>query len=119
VDGVISLGMGWIYGILDPVNAERDVQSTDNETIRMLVERDIEHAKQMVAFNRRWDKPLLITSNAARLAVRRGYPGLLQILDQRIMVYPNVHDAIRVYAALADRRDFLEKHEVLERFEST
>jgi acyl-CoA synthetase (NDP forming) len=119
VDGVISLGMGWIYGILDPVNAERDVQSTDNEMIRMLVERDIEHAKQMVGFNRQWDKPLLITSNAARLAVRRGYPGLLQILDQKVMVYPNVHDAIRVYAALADRRDFLEKHEVLDRFEST
>jgi len=119
VDGVISLGMGWIYGILDPVNAERDLQSADNETIRMLVERDIENGKRMAEFNRRWGKPLLITSNAARLAVRRGYPGLLQILDRKIMVYPNVHDAIRVYAALANRRDFLAKHEALNGLEST
>ena len=119
VDGVFSLGMGWIYGILDPVNAERDLQSTDNETIRMLVEWDIENGKRMAEFNKRWGKPLFITSTAARLAVRRGYPGLLQILDRKVMVYPTVHDAIRIYAALANRRVFLEKHEALDGFEST
>jgi acyl-CoA synthetase (NDP forming) len=119
VDGVFSLGMGWIYGILDPVNAERGLQSADNQTIRMLVEREIENGKRMAEFSRRWGKPLFITSNAARLAVRRGYQGLLQMLDRKVMVYPSVHDAIRVYGALADRRDFLEQHRTLDGLEST
>jgi hypothetical protein len=77
----------------------------------MLVEREIENGKRMAEFSMRWGKPLFITSNAARLAVRRGYQGILQMLDRMVMVYPSVHDAIRVYAALADRRDFLEKHQ--------
>jgi acyl-CoA synthetase (NDP forming) len=110
VDGVLSLGMGWIYGMLDPVNSARDIRETENKVIRMLVDRDVEQGKRMAEYSGRWGKPLLITSNVARLAVRRGYAGLLQILGKQIMVYPTIEEAVRVYTALADRRDFLEKN---------
>jgi len=112
VDGVISLGTGWIYAMLDPVNSERNIRETDNKLVRMLVDRDIGQGKRMAEHSRKGGKPLLITSNVARLAVRRGYSGLLEILGEQIMVYPTIEEAILAYSALADRRDFLEKHKV-------
>ena len=108
VDGVISLGMGWIYSMLDPVNSARDVSKTDSKVIRMLVDRDVEQGKQMADYSRKWGKPLLVTSNVARLAVRRGYSGLLEILDRKFVVYPTIEEAVRAYAAMADRYEFLQ-----------
>ncbi len=110
VDGVISLGMGWIYSMLDPVNSARDVSKTDSKVIRMLVDRDVEQGKQMADYSRKWGKPLLVTSNVARLAVRRGYSGLLEILDRKFVVYPTIEEAVRAYSAMADRHDFLRKN---------
>lgn len=118
VDGVISLGMGWIYSTLDPVNAQRDVQGSDSKLVRLLVDRDIDHGRKMAEFSTRWGKPLLISSNAARLAVRRGYPGLLQVLQKKVMLYPTIEDAIRGFAALCDRGDFLENHKAKAGFTS-
>ena len=112
VDGVMSLGMGWIYSMLDPVNSARNVQETENKVIRMLVDRDVGQGKRMAKYSRQWGKPLLITSNVARLAVRRGYSGLLEILGQQIIVYPTIEEAVRAFSALADRHDFLENNRV-------
>ncbi len=109
VDGVISLGMGWIYSMLDPVNSERDVSKTDSKVIRMLVDRDVEHGKRMADYSSKWGKPLLVTSNVARLAVRRGYSGLLEIICRNFVVYPTIEEAVRAYAAMADRNDFLKQ----------
>jgi acyl-CoA synthetase (NDP forming) len=111
VDGVISLGMGWIYSMLDPVNEERDVRDTDNKVIRMLVDRDVEHGRRMAEYSGTWGKPLLVTSNVARLAVRRGYSGLLEILGRNQVVYPTIEEAVRAYAAMADRYAFLKQNE--------
>jgi acyl-CoA synthetase (NDP forming) len=110
VDGVMSLGMGWIYAWLDPVNSQREFRGADNKVIRMLVDRDVEHGKRMADYSRKWDKPLLVTSNMARLAVRRGYSGLLEIIGRKFVVYPTIEEAVRAYAALADRYDFLQNH---------
>ena len=110
VDGVLSLGMGWIYSMLDPLNSERDVRKRDSKVIRMLVDRDVEQGKRMAEYSRKWDKPLLVTSNVARLAVRRGYSGLLEIIRQQFVVYPTIEEAVRAYAAMADRHDFLQQH---------
>jgi acyl-CoA synthetase (NDP forming) len=108
VDGVMSLGMGWIYSMLDPVNSQKEVRNADNKIIRMLVDRDVEHGKRMADYSRKWDKPLLVTSNMARLAVRRGYSGLLEIIGRKFVVYPTIEEAVRAYAAMADRHDFLQ-----------
>jgi acyl-CoA synthetase (NDP forming) len=110
VDGVLSLGMGWIYSMLDPLNSETAVTKTDNKVIRMLVDRDVEHGKRMAEYCRKWGKPLLVTSNVARLAVRRGYAGLLEIIGQKFVVYPTIEEAVMAYAAMADRYDFLKEH---------
>jgi acetyltransferase len=107
VDGVMSLGMGWIYSMLDPVNSERDVRKSDNKIIQVLVERDVDHGKRMAEYSRKWGKPLLVTSNVARLAVRRGYSGLLEIINKNLVVYPTIEEAVRAYAAMADRQEFL------------
>ena len=98
----------WIYSMLDPVNSARDVSKTDSKVIRMLVDRDVEQGKQMADYSRKWGKPLLVTSNVARLAVRRGYSGLLEILDRKFVVYPTIEEAVRAYAAMADRYEFLQ-----------
>ena len=108
VDGVMSLGMGWIYAWLDPVNSQREFRGADNKVIRMLLDSDVEHGKRMADYSRKWDKPLLVTSNMARLAVRRGYSGLLEIIGRQFVVYPTIEEAVRAYAALADRYDFLQ-----------
>ena len=113
VDGVLSLGMGWIYSMLDPVNAERDVRKADSKVIRTLVDRDIENGKRMAEYSRKWGKPLLITSNVARLAVRRGYSGLLEIIRRGFVLYPTIEEAVKAYSAMADRRDFLKESGVL------
>jgi len=110
VDGVMSLGMGWIYAMLDPVNSQRDVREADNKIVQMLVDRDVDHGKRMAEYSRKWDKPLLVTSNVARLAVRRGYAGLLEILGKKYVVYPTIEEAVRAYAAMADRHDFLQNN---------
>ena len=82
----------------------------DNKIIQMLVERDVEHGKRMADYSRKWGKPLLVTSNVARLAVRRGYAGLLEILGRKFVVYPTIEEAVRAYAAMADRHDFLQNN---------
>jgi acetyltransferase len=110
VDGVMSLGMGWIYAMIDPVNFQRDVRETDKKVIRMLVDRDVAQGKRMAEYGRKWGKPLLITSNVARLAVRRGYAGLLEILGQKLIVYPTIEEAVKAYAAMADRYAFLQNN---------
>jgi acyl-CoA synthetase (NDP forming) len=115
VDGVMSLGMGWIYAMLDPVNSQREVRKADNKIIQVLVDRDVEHGKRMADYSRKWGKPLLVTSNVARLAVRRGYAGLLEILGRNFVVYPTIEEAVRAYAAMADRYDFLQKNKSVDR----
>jgi acetyltransferase len=110
VDGVMSLGMGWIYAMLDPLNAERDVSKTESKVIRMLVDRDVEQGKRMAEYSTKWGKPLLITSNVARLAVRRGYSGLLEIVDRNLVLYPTIEEAVGAYAAMADRYEFLKNN---------
>jgi acyl-CoA synthetase (NDP forming) len=110
VDGVMSLGMGWIYAMLDPVNSQREVRKADNKIIQMLVDRDVDHGKRMADYSGKWGKPLLVTSNVARLAVRRGYAGLLEILGRKFVVYPTIEEAVRAYAAMADRNDFLQNN---------
>ena len=113
VDGVMSLGMGWIYSMLDPVNAERDVGKTDSKVIRMLIDRDVEQGRRMADYGRKWGKPLLVTSNVARLAVRRGYSGLLEIIRRGFVLYPTIEEAVKAYSAMADRYDFLKENGAL------
>jgi acyl-CoA synthetase (NDP forming) len=109
VDGVLSLGMGWIYSMLDPLDPDRTAAKTDGKVIRMLVERDVEQGKRMAEYGRKWGKPLLVTSNVARLAVRRGYAGLLQIIREGFVIYPTIEEAVRAFAAMADRHEFLKR----------
>jgi acyl-CoA synthetase (NDP forming) len=109
VDGVLSLGMGWIYSMLDPLDPDRTAARTDSKVIRMLVDRDVEQGKRMAEYGRKWGKPLLVTSNVARLAVRRGYGGLLEIIRKGFVIYPTIEEAVRAFAAMADRHEFLKR----------
>jgi hypothetical protein len=43
--------------------------------------------------------------------VRRGYSGLLEIIGRKLVVYPTIEEAVRAYAAMADRNDFLKQNE--------
>jgi acetyltransferase len=112
VDGVILLGVGWIYSMIDSISFETDFRNPGAE-LEGRLNRDVEYCGLMAEYFHRWGKPLIMTSAVARLAVRRGYPGLLKILGRGIMLYPTIEDSVRTFSALADRRGFLEREGVL------
>jgi acetyltransferase len=106
VDGVILISVGWLYSMLDSPNQPRDLANA-SEGLQKKIEQDTRYLDQIVEFTRRWNKPLLIHSSVARVAVRRNYSGLLKMLDQGVMLYPTLEDAARTMAALAERGRFL------------
>jgi len=111
-DGVILLGVGWMYYMLDTVGAEQDFKNPSKK-MKTRIKQDLEYCDLLVRYSKEFGKPLLVTSTMARLAVRRGYPGLVKLLDEGVMLYPEIEDATRTFAALAERRAFLEREGVL------
>ncbi|MEW6441571.1 MAG: CoA-binding protein [bacterium] len=107
VDGVIFLSAGWLYNALDPVYATRDFRESDRKDIQFLVDRDVDFCQKLADYATSCDKPLLIHSPVARLAVRRRYPGLLRIIERRIVLYPEIDDAVQTFSLLAERQAFL------------
>lgn len=106
-DAVIMLGVGWIYSMMDPAGANFDFANVNNEGIKKRLDEDVSYCTTLSDYAKRWGKPLLMTSSMARLAVRRGYPGLMCLIDSGNMIYPAIDDAVSALSALADRRDFM------------
>jgi hypothetical protein len=109
IDGVIFLSAGWLYNALDPVYATRDFRESDSKDIQFLVDRDVDFCQKLADYATSCDKPLLIHSPVARLAVRRRYPGLLRIIDRQIVLYPEIDDAVQAFSLLAERHAFLSR----------
>ena len=113
VDGVILLGIGWHYSMVDAVNAKVDYLTLDNEETRKRFEHEIRYSSRLADYARQWGKPLLMTSAVARLAVRRKYTSIVRLLEQGIMIYPTLEDVVKAFSNLADRHHFLKREGVL------
>ncbi|MGQ9654119.1 MAG: acetate--CoA ligase family protein [Thermodesulfobacteriota bacterium] len=109
VDGVIVIGVGWIYPIIDGVDGPLDLTDPKNAALKRRVEETVRDCGLFAAHARRWNKPLILTSPVARSVLRRKYDGLLDLLRQGVMLYPTVEDAAKAFSVLADRHDFLRK----------
>ena len=109
VDGVILLGIGWFYHMVDSVNSKFDFKAFDDDHVKMREDHEVKYADMLGDYAQKWSKPLLMTSSSARLAVRRNYLGLTGLLKKGIMLYPDIEDAIFAFSILADRHAFLEK----------
>jgi hypothetical protein len=109
VDGVILLGIGWHYSMVDAVNAKVDYLTMGNEEVRKRFEHEIKYSDLLADYARQWEKPLLMTSAVARLAVRRKYHSLVRLLEQGIMIYPTIEDVVKAFSYLADRYYFLKR----------
>jgi hypothetical protein len=111
VDGMIFLSAGWVYGMLDPLNGRDGLHNTERQDIQYLLKADLDFCQWLADYTRNCGMPLLTHSTMARLAVRRQYAGLLRIIAQQIVLYPGIDDATRAFSALAQRRDFLARHQ--------
>ncbi len=109
VDGVIAIGVGWVYPIVDGVDGPLDLTDPRNVALKRRVEETVRDCELFAEHSRRWDKPLILTSPVARWVFRRKYQGLLDLLKQGVMLYPTVEDAAKAFSALAERHDFLKK----------
>jgi len=109
VDGVIVIGPGWVYSIIDGVDGAFDLTDPKNEALKRRAEETVRDCRLFADYAKRWGKPLIITSPVARLVVRRRYEGLLDLLREGVMLYPTVEDAARVFSILAERQEFLER----------
>ena len=107
VDGMIFMSAGWVYTMLDPLNAKDGFHRPEGQEVQYLLQEDVKFCQRLADYARSCGKPLLIQSNTARLAVRRQYAGLLRIIAQQITLYPGIDDAARAFSALAQRQDFL------------
>jgi acyl-CoA synthetase (NDP forming) len=114
VDGVILLGIGWIYSMLDSVTSKIDFKNPEDKALLARLDHDLKYNEILRDYFFKFDKPLLMTSTMARLAVRRGYPGLLKLVDQGIMLYPTIEDSVRAFGALAERGRFLRQEKNLQ-----
>ena len=84
----------------------------EDEIFKKRLDQEIRYAEVLAEYCNRWGKPLLMTSSVARLAVRRNYVGLVNLLEKGIMLYPTIEDVIKAYSMLVDRNYFLEKEGV-------
>jgi len=116
VDGVILLGVGWFYHMVDAVNSKVDLFNLKDEILIKRQEHEVKYTDLLAEYSKKWEKPLLMTSNSARLAIRHGYAGLVNLLKRNIMLYPDIEDAIKAYSVLADRYHFLEREAVSAKF---
>ncbi len=107
VDGVILLGVGWFYSMFDAVNSRHDFHEALEDKLKSRQNDEIKYCEALRDFTTKWDKPFLMTSSVARLAVRRRYEGLLRIIESGSPLYPTLEDAVRAFAAMADRHEFL------------
>jgi len=114
VDGVILLGIGWIYSMLDSVTSKIDFRNPEDKTLLARLDHDLKYNEMLRDYFFQFKKPLLMTSTMARLAVRRGYPGLLKLVNDGIMLYPTIEDSIRAFGALAERGRFLQQEKNLQ-----
>lgn len=108
-DGVILNGIGWYYSMADPINDPKDVSLIDREKANPSLKYEEETGKVLFEYTSKWNKPLLITSNVARYAIRRKYSSVTYFYERQVMVYPLVEDVVNTYSALADRYEFLKK----------
>lgn len=107
VDGAIFLSAGWVYTMVDPLRAEGDFHENERPEIRALVDQDVDFCRRLADYARGCGRPLLIHSNVARLAIRRQYAGLLEIVKRGLLLYPDIESVTRGFSALAERKEFL------------
>ncbi|MEW6077123.1 MAG: CoA-binding protein [Thermodesulfobacteriota bacterium] len=108
-DGVIFNGIGWIYSMVDPVNFPQE-HNPVKKGARRVIDEEVALSQVLIEYSGKWGLPLLVTSKVLRLAIRRNYEAILNLLNKGIMVYPTAHDVVNVFAALADRYEFLKKN---------
>ncbi len=111
-DGIIHNGIGWVYTILDPVNAPFDVNTSNNKSLTAALEESNRMSDVLIEFSTRWNIPLLVVSRTTHLAIRRKYNALLKFFDKNIMLF-STENSIDTFAAMADRYDFLKSEGVV------
>lgn len=113
IDGVILLGIGWFYHMVDAVNTKHDFLNFNNKHMQFRHDQEIEYASVLAQYTQKWGMPFLMTSQSARLAIRRKYTSLVNMLKEGIMLYPSIEDSIKAFAFLSDRYRFLHREGVL------
>jgi len=111
-DGIIFNGIGWIYSMVDPVNNPQETNMVRKGAQRV-IDKEVELSHVLTEYSGKWGLPLLICSKVARLAIRREYEAILNLLRKDIMLYPTAHDVVNVFSALADRYEFLKREGAL------
>jgi len=109
-DGIIHNGIGWIYTILDPVNAPADVNRIEHDRVKKSLADTNQLSDILLGLVEKSDIPLMVVSKVSNLAIRRGYKSILKFLDRDIMLF-STENVIDVFAAMADRYDFLKSLE--------
>ena len=100
-DGIIFNGIGWIYSMVDPINLPQE-HNPFKKGARRVIDEEVALSQVLIDYSGRWGLPLLITSKVLRLAIRRNYEAILNLLNKSIMVYPTAHDVANVFAALVE-----------------
>ncbi len=108
-DGVVLVDVGYIYPMIDAVNRPPDSSEAETLLREAMLENEVAKCMLMLEYTRKWGKPLLITSAVVRLARRRQYRGILEFLDAGVMLYPAMEDVTNMFAALAQRHEFLKR----------
>jgi acyl-CoA synthetase (NDP forming) len=111
-DGIILNGIGWIYSILDPINAPADVESYDNSHVRDRLDETDKLSDLLLEYMETSDIPLLVVSKVARLAIRRKYGAALKFFERDVMLF-STENVIDAFAAMADRYEFLKNENYL------
>ncbi len=106
-DGIIYNSIGWVYTMLDTIDAPLTEENAKSNFFKRLLEDNIKLSERLLGFMATYDVPLLVNARTMDLAIRRNYKALLMFLDKNIMLYPTPDDIVNVFAALADRYDFL------------
>ncbi len=109
-DGVIYNGIGWVYSMLDPVNAPLDLTDPANqEALKRQLDEANELSDDLIEFISNWDIPLLVTGKGMDIALRRKYEAILKFMEKDLLLYPTPQEAVNTFAALYERYRFLQK----------
>jgi hypothetical protein len=94
--------------MVDPINMPQE-KNIVKKGARRVIDEEVALSHVLIEYSSKWGLPLLINSKVLRLAIRRNYEAILNLLNRGIMVYPTAYDVVNAFAALADRQEFLKK----------
>ncbi len=107
VDGVIILGIGWVYGMADSFKQSPFAKKIDPEAfLKGHYDRELAYCRELAKIANQQRKPLYLLSWVADRAIRSGFQGLAELLEQEVMVYPTIEYAVDAFAAMAHYSEY-------------